>query len=342
MRFNASGAGLSAVKWQSNGGTRTSGNGGSFSTKFEKAGAYTVTASCSGTTKTATVTVILVTFAPNLVKTGFTKTLPVNVCNVTNPPIAVKVTATVTPASAVEDVSIVVGGPGRHATIDNLTVDEGEGTIAFSTTGTSMTPSNKPNGDMFFQAKVGGKVCAQAPVIVVVPFSLRPVSAGPDRVAGVNQAASSCSTPTFFNKRPRINYVLLWTYWVIDLDVPVRDQFGDPLDAIDDGSPVFEKGNDGVWRPIMQDVSGGTYSDPVGVWQPRPPPPPNSPNFKPDAPIALAWPNAAKLPMPGSPDPQEIDVMVAGFTMSPGVVDRKVISTPDAPGATTGTIEIDW
>lgn len=56
-RFTAEGTGLAKVRWSALEGTPATGTGATFTTKWKTTGQKTVTATCSGTTKTATVTV---------------------------------------------------------------------------------------------------------------------------------------------------------------------------------------------------------------------------------------------------------------------------------------------
>src|SRR5262249_25082605 len=64
-KFVAEGTGLSKVRWSAPEGTPATGTGATFTTKWKTTGQKTVTATCSGTTKTATVTVLDVSIEIN-------------------------------------------------------------------------------------------------------------------------------------------------------------------------------------------------------------------------------------------------------------------------------------
>jgi hypothetical protein len=65
--FNAQGTGLASVRWKAKGGRPATGTGATFTTKWAKTktGKWTVTATCSGTTTTAQVTVLDVSIDVN-------------------------------------------------------------------------------------------------------------------------------------------------------------------------------------------------------------------------------------------------------------------------------------
>src|SRR5262249_30907096 len=64
-KFTAQGTGLDKVVWTAPEGNPAAGNGATFSTKWKDPGQYNVTATCGGTTKTATVTVFDVSIKIN-------------------------------------------------------------------------------------------------------------------------------------------------------------------------------------------------------------------------------------------------------------------------------------
>lgn len=284
-------------------------------------GLYRVQASCGTSTATFDVLGIRVTLPAKIV-TGFTD--PPEQLN-----IAVEAIAQVEPASAVEQVEISVGGPvpGRVEIVDLFKVVNGE--IHFRVKGKTATPSDKPQGDTAIVAKVNGVVCAQAPAIVVIPKTLTPISAnGP--VQGVNQAADKTTSPAYAGPLAD-GAVHLWTYYVHWLLIVVSDQFGNTLAPCYDGAQVAEALGEVA---INQQIRGvGTYLDPVGVVYHRQP----KSNFQWDDPIAQGWPNEPPIPLANSDHTQNIPVYVGGHALTPGIVNRRVITT-----AGTNNVQIIW
>ncbi len=103
------------------------------------------------------------------------------------------------------------------------------------------------------------------------------------------------------------------------MTIPVVDQFGKPLNS------VYEESG-GNWVPINQTISAsGTYTDPVGVGNVGQTVPLGNP-------LNVAWPAS---PSPQGPDDASPPVQVAGFALSPGIVDRNV-------SYANGTLTITW
>lgn len=280
----------------------------------------------TGTTD-AVVTDIAVTFSPTSLRTGYT--LPLDTCTIRTP-----VTATVTPSEAIGDIVLKpilsVGGANR-ASIIGIATNPDIGTIDFNVRGNSRTPPSEPNGDSYIEARYRGALVGRVPVIVIVPWSLQTQSTpGFVNVTGQNQGANRTTSPAYTPQLPP-GIFHLWTYYVVWQTITVRDQFGAPLDAMYQGSPVSElRGT----LTINQNITAqGTYSDPVGVTADRPQPPPN------DVPAAdvPAWLAAPRRPIPVGSHVQNVEVQVGGHPMHPGVRGRVVTSADNPP-----RIRIQW
>jgi len=334
VTFTAKGTDLDDVTWDTGGeGIPATGKGATFVPHFNNPGTYTVTASCNGSSASATVTAATISFSTNKVVTGLTKPLPNHLCDIEDFTISTEVIATVDPASAVDKVSINIGGIKRvDAEIDK---DSLPGKIVITLTATSMTPGNKPDGDTQLQAKLAGKVCQEIPIIVLKPYAVVPVSTPETMVNGKNEVADKCSSPAYSGAL-NPNQVYLWTVYGVIQNIQVNDQFGQPLNAIYDGAPVFENING--WKPINQTLSGGHYSDPVGG-EPTPGPAPAK-VLRSDERVE-AWPNASPKPTTNQNLTQKIPVQIAGVELVTGIANRK-INVEAIPGTTSANITIDW
>ncbi len=287
---------------------------------------------------------VSISFSADTVKTGLTKPLPPLMkkkCNINDFTIATQVVATVKPASAVGDVVISKTGISRFNFVGKNVVDAKKGTIKFKIEGTSMTPINKKVGDSWLVAKIGGRICEKVPVVVLQPWSLKPVSTKKTKVNGKNEDATNCSSPAYITSVLRKDRVYLWTVYGVTQSVPVLDQFGDFLGKMYDGAPVYEfsdrrSGGDGFWHPINVKLKGGKYPDPVGGFIPRP----GKQIFKNDDPVAVGWTKAAVTPSGTKTFPQNFAVMIAGVKLSPGGTTRKAVV--EQLNLTQANITIDW
>ncbi|HQU44194.1 MAG TPA: hypothetical protein PK867_15345 [Pirellulales bacterium] len=332
--FTAQGTNLKNVTWSTGGaGTPDTGKGSTFSTKFNQPGVYTVTAKCGKSSASATVTAVSITFAPNPVRTGMSKPLPANKCNIQNINISTTVVATARPSSAVGSVTISLSGANRATLLGQPVVKPQQGTITVRLTGTAMTP--KPVADTFLQASLGSKVCSKVPVFVIVPYKVVPVSAAPTVVNGANVASTACTSLAYFGNLAA-RQVHLWTVYTITQSITVLDQFGNPLDAMYNGAPVFENAN-GKWRPINVTVNGAVYSDPVGSTVDRP----GGADFPAGSPTATGWPTAPHSSAMLFAGTQNIPVQIAGITLSIGVVNR-IVGVVPVLGTTTAIVTINW
>jgi len=287
-------------------------------------GTYRVRATCGSESDTFDVIGVGVTFTPHIVKTGYT--VPAS-----SSTIKVPATATVEPASQVENVEIVPGGavPGRIL-IENV-VRYSNGTIEFDVKGQSATPDDEPNGDTSVAAVLDGDICGEIPAIVLVPRSLTPVGAN-GSVSGVNQRANKETSPAYVGTLAD-GAVHLWTYYVHWLTIPVADQFGNTLAPYYQGAEVTEAQNE---FSINQQISAfGTYQDPVGWPIDRP----GQSNFPATHATALAWPGEDPLPLPDTDRTQNIIVQVGGHELQPvpAIANRRVITT-----AATNNVQIIW
>lgn len=296
----------------------------------------TSTISCNGSSASATVTAATITLSEEKVVTGLTKPVPSNTCGIEDFTITTEVSAIVRPLSALSAVDIKVGGVKR-VEIDDKTRDPitGKITIKFLKA-SSMTPKNKPDGDTQLQATLDHKVCHEIPVIA--PYAVVPVSTPETMVDGENEVADKCSSPAYFGALGE-NQVYLCTVYGVDQNIRVNDQFGQPLNAIYDGAPVFE--NVSGWKPINQNISGGHYSDPVGSIVARPPPPSGSPKLLKTNSVAIDWPNADPIPAVNFNDTQRIGVQIAGITLNTGIKNRQLSVVP-ITSTTTAKVTINW
>ncbi|HQU45548.1 MAG TPA: hypothetical protein PK867_22235, partial [Pirellulales bacterium] len=335
----AVGDNLAKVEWATDGkGTPATGTGPTFTTKFNQAGVYTVTASCGKSSASATFTAVSIAFSNNPIKTGRTGSVPQNPCGIKDFVILTKVVVAVPPASAVVNVTVSVSTGGQSsATIVSQQVSTEAGTIAVTLKGTEETPKEEPDGDIYLQANVAGAVCKQVPIIVLAPYSVVPRSDGPTKVQGVNLASNACTVPAYSGPLPQ-GWVHLWTSYGIQQKISVLDQFEKPLDAMYNGAPVFERGAFTPWIPINVTVSGGSYSDDVGSTVDRP----DGADFPADSATAKGWPAQPALPAVALDNvANNPEVMIAGFRLPTGVIDRRVTVAP-IPGTTSANITITW
>jgi len=167
-----------------------------------------------------------VIFNPNPVKTGYALK-----DDGTLDPKKIKqtVTATFRPKSLAADAKIVVDDPnGRIEPIaeGDLTRNAGAGTIMFDVYGKTMTPVNQPNGDATIKATKADNtpLKGEAKVIVVIPSTQVHAKVG---CVLVNKAVNLPNDKFELSTRA-FGYI----------DIQVKDQFGNPLDAVYNGNKV--------------------------------------------------------------------------------------------------------
>lgn len=166
-----------------------------------------------------------VTFDPDPVKTGFQKKEDGSL-----DPKKIKrtVTGTCNPKSFAANAAIVVVDPnGRIEPIaeGDLTRNANAGTIVFNVYGKSMTPVDKADGDTTIQAKNSkGKVVGSVQVIVVIPYTQV-------------HAKVACSPVNLAVNLPNDRFRLL-TRGFVFINILVKDQFNNPLDALYNGNQV--------------------------------------------------------------------------------------------------------
>jgi len=323
--FKALGSNLKGVKWSTDPeGDPATGTGPSFKTQWEDPGEMVVKATCGKVAKTATVTVTSLGFDKETYRTGFT-----------NPPrrsnIAVKGTLECDPPATVADVTLGLIGPPR-VKIEILRRDPAAGLLTFQLKGLTATPKLNPEGDTTLVARVDGKDCAEAQVVVVIPKAIHkpyPQKNGP--VTPKNMWVSVDTSPALFDV-PR-GQVLLITAYFHTLIVTVEDQFGDILDELYEDAPVeefivVEELFERAWHRINQSLSAaGTYLDPVGF-------PARGPQVPRRDRSVLQWARQPLIPLAPGGQRQSLPVKVGGHFV--GTIVRDVIETPPA------NIQVIW
>jgi hypothetical protein len=246
----------------------------------DKPGTYKIKASCGTSSQTFTLNAVKVTIDPDdLIRTGYTRYGNQNSwCGRQFPEVSKTVTFTVEPKEMVTEVEPDVQGKAR-VEIKDKTVDENAGTIKFKVTGIKDQENTTSEPDTWIRAMLGESVCAEVPVIVVVPKAIQtPHPEVPDgegsEVTGENKGLNPCTSPAFID--PRINNdskVALVTIYGHDLQITIVDQFGDPLDELYEGAEVSEKtkASGGFFYINQQLDANGTYTDPVGFIPPKRP-----------------------------------------------------------------------
>ena len=140
---------------------------------------------------------------------------------------------------------------------------------------------------------------------------------------------SASSTPPYWGALPQGN-VILATVAVAEQEVTVDDQFGNPLGAEYNGASVYEQSG-GQFKDINRQLQSGSYAGPLGFFKTS-----NINGVPANSPQAMAWLNAQQLPLQ-SPQSytQNIPVQIAGFSLSPGVVNRTITYR-------AGVISVNW
>ncbi len=114
--------------------------------------------------------------------------------------------------------------------------------------------------------------------------------------------------------------------------ITVDDQFGKILGSIYDGQIVNEEDQGtNTFLPINEKITGGIYSDTVFFYTE------SSQAYKVGSPQANAWPGSNQHFQIASPQSmtQNIKVQIAGFTLDPSIVNRKV-------SYNNGTLTVTW
>lgn len=157
--------------------------------------------------------------------------------------------------------------PGR-INLDNQQKHPADGTITVDVLGRILTPASYKDADTRVLAIKDGKVICSVPVWVLIPRAIgRPHQEPSGSVRGENVCLDKNSSPAYWGSLAP-NQVVLETCWDQWLTMRVVDQFGTSLISLYDGQPVKEiVDGQGSWLSINQSISGGTYLDPVGVFQ---------------------------------------------------------------------------
>lgn len=313
--YSASGTNLSTVGWTTNPvGNPPTGTGLTFVTSWAATGSKVVTATCGMTSYSVNINVVKLTFSSTSLKTGFT------ISPVDNKVLPIRVPATLTcdPPTQVANVTLTVIGTNR-VVIANKRIDSTTGVLSFTVGGTSPTPSSTKAGDASILAQIDGNTCAAMQAIVIVPASIQqPFPQASGNVRPQNLRLNVTTTPPF----PSVDKfnVALVTVWLFPLTITVLDQFGNVLDDIYIGAPVYEKGaNDLFFNINVRIVSGGTYTDLVGVVEVNSIVPAGSDP-------AILWPSQGPLQMTFPGENQTIPVSVGGNSI--GTIRRTTIATP--------------
>jgi hypothetical protein len=129
----------------------------------------------------------------------------------------------------------------------------------------------------------------------------------------------------------------------------VVDQFYQPINSIYDGQGVYEY-NSGVWRPINQNLSGGSYSDPVFVWVYKNGTQTNPYIVNTNSQEAQQWPGSPPesfAPAQHAYSPQNVQVEIAGFVLQAVGTDGQTLSSPAIQNRqittpATNEVDVSW
>jgi glycosyltransferase involved in cell wall biosynthesis len=285
-----------------------------------------------------------VIFEPDPVKTGFTRGKRPN--GTDRPVLSKTVTATITPPGCTDDVTFEMRGVDDDlATLGD--VNRACGSAWFECYGKGQSTNTSVTK---IAAVYDGNVIAEVEVKVVVPddisHSNADIAAKPPEIVE-NKVGSSETSPVWYIPGDTLgeNERGLATIWMHLMDVQLDDQFGDKLDEVYDGVSVDERLGTGPWFDINQDISGGSYDDPVGAFWLRGQTvlnqlPANRGLYILTLPSTVVdnWPNAAKPPMPLSSFTPNISARVGGHGV--GTVRRKATTSRNSQGQ--DLLEIEW
>lgn len=281
----------------------------------------------SGNAGPEDLTSAIVAFSPNPIETGASKSDPGS--------IFVPVTATVAPKDLASNVSVsnfttLPGGSGA-ASVENSQPDSSTGQINFDLYGTAGTARGMPNGDVKIEAKDGSAVLGSAMVIIEVPAAIgTPHDQPSGAVTPTNADWNSASIPALVNVPPTKCVLVTWVGTSVTMKV--FDQFGNLLSSIYNGQIVNEEDQGtNTFLPINEKITGGIYSDTVFFYTE------SSQAYNVGSPQANAWPTSNQHFQIASPQSmtQNIQVQIAGFTLDPSIVNRKV-------SYNNGTLTVTW
>lgn len=259
-----------------------------------------------------------ITGMPSEIVTGYT--IPVS-----DSTIGPTITVEVEPPDMASLIDYEFDGEERAEIVD-WSYDIGTGQISFKVKGCSTTPPDEEDGDTMLNLTYEGEVITFAPVIVVVPTTIGSPHPQPNSdVTPQNLVMDPSSTPPKSDLGP--DQVYLCTAWMQELTIPVVDQFGDSLSDLYDGQPVEENRGSG-WNPINQNVSGGSYTDFVGLLWSRLGQSVFTVTDPPD-PIVTNWPSATPPNSPNIPSTltEEVGVKIGGHELDPSITNRTWIHT---------------
>jgi hypothetical protein len=307
----------------------------------------------TGTTKPQKFTSATVTFSPNPITTGADKNHP--------GAIYTAVTATVAPATAVNDVDVntyvqLPGGTGAAETL-NATRNAATGIIKFDVAGKAGTAPSMPNGDLKLEATgyPGSAVLGTDMVIVEIPkaignsvYTKYGGNGLTSTVTATNMDLNVDSSPP----APGISAADVGTFTAIlsSVTVPVVNQFGKSLGAEYNGHEVYETisgVNGGNPVGINQKVENSSYDDPVGFLSFTP----NAKEWPVGSTGAAAWLTTTQQNTFTVPDStaQNIAVEICGFSLAPtfassgsvAIPGNRVVSLAAGTG-NQGKLTIQW
>lgn len=166
-----------------------------------------------------------VTFSPVPAKTGY----KVNNDGTFKESLWGHETATVNPPAKRDSTTFGLTGATAEVVLDHFS-KSGLDQWKFDVGGKQMTPADKPDGDVTIQGKIGGKVKGQVNAIVIVPKTDEHVV--PDNITPINTAT------VLLNLAGDPVALALNTKATVIVNIKVRDQFGQMLDPIYDGTAL--------------------------------------------------------------------------------------------------------
>ena len=246
-----------------------------------------------------------------------------------------------------------LSGQKRHQSVNTI-YDPATGTWTTNAYGESATPANKPEGDEWLAVYkkddffVGKEVSPKVPIIVVVPTSLVQPKPAPVVVVAENIIMDERTSPADPDV-PR-QFFIMATWYGTKITMTVLDQFGKPLDAVYEGTPITESRLAAPDKKVAINVNmtaAGTYLDAVGFQDARVDPQTGKllvfSDMR-DVEKAKDWvkPDAMKSPLPRKPlvREQRLAVQVGGHELNPAI-HRVVTLTPDPNDQFKGTLVIE-
>lgn len=283
---------------------------------------------------TGVITNVKVTFVPNIVITGYSMDKQGSSASST---ICRHVTATIVPAAETPNVSFDIDNSGAgtvRAVMRNLQANAQTGIVEFDVFGRSMTPADKPNGDVRIVARRNNiPIGDKAPVIVEIPSQIGTPHQTPEPKTYGVIAENVCLTANTSPAAPNVpagQFLKARTYGAI-MTITVWNQFKRPLDSVYDGQAVYEETTN-INRPL----SGGRYSDPVGQMTVY--------GYAEDTMLNRYNWQTAVVPQraEGVSEPLDFDhtIVIAGHTLNPSIRNRRGVLTTAANGATS--LKVTW